>query len=60
VEFADKSVDERGTQPIEASLPRNASSRRCFMNKSQMFRIIRIVGGVGAAVAAFAAPLKWY
>jgi hypothetical protein len=30
------------------------------MNKSQMFRIIRIVGGVGAAVAAFAAPLKWY
>jgi hypothetical protein len=30
------------------------------MNKTQLFRIAMIVGGVGAAVAAFAAPLKWY
>jgi hypothetical protein len=30
------------------------------MNKSQIFRIVQIIGGVGAAVAAFAAPLKWW
>jgi hypothetical protein len=30
------------------------------MKKSQMFRIAQIIGGVGAAVAVFAAPLKWW
>lgn len=34
--------------------------RRCLMKKSQMFRIAQIIGGVGAAVAVFAAPLKWW
>jgi hypothetical protein len=60
VELVDKSVDEIGVQPTEALLPRNASPRRCLMKKSQMFRIAQIIGGVGAAVAVFAAPLKWW
>jgi hypothetical protein len=30
------------------------------MNKTQLFRIALMIGGVGAAVSAFAAPLKWY
>ena len=30
------------------------------MKKSQVFRAVQIVGGVAAAVAAFAAPLKWW
>lgn len=29
------------------------------MTKANVFRLAAIIGGVGAAVAAFAAPLKW-
>jgi len=29
------------------------------MTKAQVFRLTLLVGGLGAAVAALAAPLKW-
>jgi hypothetical protein len=29
------------------------------LTKAQMFRVASLIGGVGAAVAAFAAPWKW-
>jgi hypothetical protein len=60
VEFVEKSADEIGVQPTEAPLPEMHHPRRCHMKKSQMFRIAQIIGGVGAAVAVFAAPLKWW
>jgi hypothetical protein len=61
VEFVDEPVDGIGVQPPEAPrFPKCITPRRCLMKKSQMFRIAQIIGGVGAAVAVFAAPLKWW
>jgi hypothetical protein len=29
------------------------------LTKSKFFRVAALIGGVGAAVASFAAPIKW-
>ena len=60
MEFGKKAVDVMSVQPPKPCFPETHHLRRCLMKKSQMFRIAQIVGGVGAAVAVFAAPLKWW
>jgi hypothetical protein len=54
--FGDRSDGNRGGVQRPAQMVKGEVNH---MTKSRVFRLTMLIGGIGAAVASLAAPLKW-
>ena len=59
VERTDRDSDRSGDGRGGVQRPEEVVKGVRNLTKAHVFRLTMVVGGVAAAVAAFAAPLKW-